>query len=48
VDLWSLTFPVPGDYTFRILVDGSERKRLPLSISQLGVGAMVANTRLDA
>ena len=48
VDLWSLTFPVPGDYTFRILVDGSERKRLPLSTSQLGVGPMVANTRLDA
>ena len=48
VDLWNLTFPVPGDYTFRIMIDGSERKRLPLSISQLGVGPMVANTRLDA
>jgi hypothetical protein len=48
VDLWNLTFPVPGDYSFRILVDGSERKRLALSISQLGVGPMVANTRLDA
>ncbi len=48
VDLWNLTFPVPGDYSFRILVDGSERKRLPLSISQLGVGPMVANARLDA
>ena len=48
VDLWNLTFPVPGDYSFRILVDGSERKRLPLSISQLGVGPIVANARLDA
>ena len=48
VDLWNLSFPVPGDYTFRLLIDGSERKRLPLSISQLGVGPMVANTRLDA
>ena len=48
VDLWNLTFPVPGDYTFRIMIDGSERKRLPLSISQLGVGPMVANSRLDA
>ncbi len=48
VDLWNLTFPVPGDYTFRILIDGNERKRLPLAISQLGVGPMVANTRLDA
>ena len=36
---------VPGSWrltSFRILVDGSERKRLPLSISQLGVGPMVA------
>jgi hypothetical protein len=32
VDLWSLTFPVPGDYTFRVMVDGSERKRIPLII----------------
>jgi hypothetical protein len=48
VDLWNLSFPVPGDYSFRIMVDGSERKRLPLAISQLGVGPMVANTRLDA
>ena len=48
VDLWNLTFSVPGDYSFRILVDGSERKRLPLSISQLGVGPIVANARLDA
>jgi hypothetical protein len=48
VDLWNLTFPVPGDYSFRLLVDGTERKRLPLAISQLGVGPMVANARLDA
>jgi hypothetical protein len=48
VDLWNLTFPVPGDFTFRILIDGSERKKLPLTISQLGVGPMMANTRLDA
>ena len=25
-----MTFPTPGDYSFRILVNGSERKRLPL------------------
>jgi hypothetical protein len=48
VDLWNLTFAVPGDYSFRLLVDGSERKRLPLVISQLGVGPRVANARLDA
>src|SRR3954453_5673576 len=28
IDLWTLTFPTPGDYSFRILVNGSERKRL--------------------
>lgn len=32
VDLWNLTFETPGDHTFRILVNGSERKRLPLSV----------------
>ena len=30
IDLWNLTFPTPGDYSFRILVNGSERKRLAL------------------
>lgn len=33
IDLWNLTFPRPGDYSFRILVNGSERKRLPLLIA---------------
>ena len=32
IDLWNLTFPAPGDYSFRILVNGSERKRLPLLV----------------
>jgi len=32
LDLWNLAFPVPGDYSIRILVDGSERKRLPLVV----------------
>jgi len=50
VDLWNLSFSVPGDYSFRVMVDGSERKRLPLVVSQLGVGPMVTSsgTRLDA
>ena len=30
IDLWNLAFPTPGDYSFRILVNGSERKRLGL------------------
>ena len=32
IDLWNLTFPAAGDYSFRILVNGSERKRLPLTL----------------
>jgi hypothetical protein len=34
LDMWNLTFPAPGDYSIRILVDGSERKRLPLVVEQ--------------
>jgi hypothetical protein len=30
IDLWNVTFPAPGDYSVRILLGGSERKRLPL------------------
>jgi len=30
VDLYGIQFPTPGDYSFRILVNGSERKRLGL------------------
>jgi hypothetical protein len=30
IDLWNVTFPAPGDYSVRLLVNGSERKRLPL------------------
>ena len=33
IDVWNVTFPTPGDYSFRILVNGSERKRLPLVIT---------------
>ena len=48
VDLWNLTFPLPGDYSFRLLIDGSERKRLPLNITQLGASPVVTGSRLDA
>ncbi|MEA2517959.1 MAG: hypothetical protein QOF49_39, partial [Chloroflexota bacterium] len=34
IDLWNLTFPAAGDYSFRVLVNGSERKRLPLVVSR--------------
>ncbi|MBA3236295.1 MAG: hypothetical protein H0T59_09950 [Chloroflexi bacterium] len=39
IDLWNLTFPAPGDYSFRILVNGSERKRLPLLLLAPPAGA---------
>jgi len=35
IDLWNLTFPTPGDYSFRLLVNGSEQKRLPLVVASL-------------
>jgi hypothetical protein len=34
LDLWNLSFPVPGDYSIRITIDGDERKRLPLIVDQ--------------
>jgi hypothetical protein len=38
IDLWNLTFPAPGDYSVRILVNGSERKRLPLVVVGMDEG----------
>ena len=35
VDLWNVGFERAGDHSFRILVDGSERKRLPLVVDRL-------------
>ena len=35
IDLWNLTFPAAGDYSFRVLVNGSERKRVPLEVVAL-------------
>jgi hypothetical protein len=32
IDMWNLSFPESGDYSIRILVNGSERKRLPLVV----------------
>jgi hypothetical protein len=32
IDIWNLTFGVPGDYSFRLLVNGTESKRLPLLV----------------
>ena len=48
VDLWNLSFTLPGDYTFRVLIDGSERKRLPLSVSMLSAAMAPPTGRLDA
>jgi hypothetical protein len=38
IDLWNLAFPAPGDYSVRILVNGSERKRLPLVVVSVADG----------
>jgi hypothetical protein len=35
IDLWNLAFERPGDHSLRILVNGSERKRIPLSVEQV-------------
>jgi len=47
LDMWNLSFPAPGDYSIRILVDGSERKRLPLVVEQTqqepGSGRLLAD-----
>jgi hypothetical protein len=51
IDLWNLTFPAPGDYSFRILVNGSERKRLPLLLlapPDGGTGTQPATSPADA
>ena len=32
IDLWNVGFERAGDHSFRLLVDGSERKRLPLVV----------------
>ena len=33
VDLWHVEFRIPGDWSVRLLVNGSERKRLPLVLA---------------
>ena len=45
IDLWNLAFPAPGDYSFRILVNGSERKRLPLLVVAPADGSDQTGTR---
>lgn len=34
LDLWNLSFEMTGDHALRILVNGSERKRLPLIVER--------------
>ena len=50
IDLWNVSFPAPGDYSFRLLVNGSERKRLPLVVATLGEneGGISADRRTNA
>ena len=37
IDLWNLVFEVPGAYSCRLLVDGRERKRLPIHVERIEV-----------
>ena len=39
IDLWNLVFPKAGDYSFRLVVNGSERRRLPLVVADVDAGA---------
>jgi Family of unknown function (DUF6941) len=34
LDLWNLTFAEPGEYSLRILIGGSERKRMTLTLER--------------
>jgi hypothetical protein len=43
IDAWNLTFPAPGDYSFRLLVNGSERRRIPLVLVQLPAADLPAS-----
>jgi hypothetical protein len=36
IDLWSLALKTPGEHAVRITIDGSERKRLSLTVAQVG------------
>lgn len=42
VDLWNLTFPTQGDYSIRVFVNGSERRRLTLGVYR-GEGGQVGS-----
>jgi hypothetical protein len=48
IDLWNVTFPSAGDYSVRIVVNGSERKRLPLLLVQRPDPPKPATIRYDA
>jgi hypothetical protein len=49
VDLWNLTFPAAGDHSLRVLVNGSEQRRLPLRVVLLAEpGPPAPERRFDA
>ena len=48
IDLWNLTFPAPGDYSFRILVNGSERKRLALVLVRPAENEAATGSQIDS
>ena len=50
IDLWNLTFPGAGEYSLRVLINGSERRRLPLAVVLVAEAGPVASAarRFDA
>jgi len=48
IDLWNVTFPAPGDYSVRIMLNGSERKRLPLLLVERSDATAGPPLRRDA
>ena len=40
IDLWNLVFEAIGEHSLRLLVDGQERRRLPLLVEQRGSAAV--------
>lgn len=49
IDLWNLVFQAPGDYSLRVVVNGSEQRRLPLLVAAMPEpGAPAPERRYDA
>jgi hypothetical protein len=47
IDLWNLSFAAAGDHSLRLLVNGSERKRLPLLVDRIAPPQAARETGLN-